>query len=180
MVWHAYQLNPRAYLQDCVLFGKLNAWRTVLPWAIINDCINNSSFEYDAGIEAVQLFESRTQHRWINFDDPELADCQCPKCHNVYSIPWTQWDNATAWSKNGQDNFHGDAEAHGFADKNFEATCPNSTCIYREYSISHETLRAAKFLSDCKAVKYRNGTMQGLCLNLNGNHSCPYCILSIF
>ena len=35
MVWHAYMLNPRCFLEDCFRLGLMDFWMTGLPWALI-------------------------------------------------------------------------------------------------------------------------------------------------
>lgn len=168
MVWHAYQLNPRNYLQDCILRGKMNAWRTGFPWAVIDPCIHNDTFEFDAGPEAVELFESRTGYRWNSLKDSRTANMHCPKCDVVWPVAWTDWDVDTAWSKNNNGGLRGEHDAGGFADKEFSTSCVSLTCSYNRHEITHGVLRAAKFRRDCEKLKQQDSPMQGTCLGTNG------------
>ena len=64
MVWHAYQLNPRDFLEDCIRHGKMGFWRAGLPWSAIDACISNEMFEFEAPIEAVKNFVGATGLPW--------------------------------------------------------------------------------------------------------------------
>ena len=168
MVWHAYQLNPRNFLEDCLLFGKMNAWRTGLPWAVIIPCINNESFEYDAGGEARELFESRTNLCWNSLEDAKMVDVFCPEHKTTQSVPWTQWDTRPAWTKTWNGGFSGEDNTHGFADREFVITCQGDNWPYSSHHIAHATLRAAKFRTAFETLKYGDTPMQGTCLGTNG------------
>ena len=161
MVWHAYQLNPRNFLEDCLLENKMDVWRAGLPWAMINACIDNDSFEYNVGAEAMLSFESLTNRCWDNIQDPESAEIECPKCDCLHTVPWTKWDIPSAWRKNSQGGYCGEEDADGYADKNFAFTCKN-------YEITHGVLRAQKFRKDCAVLRYHDIPMQGTCLDENG------------
>ena len=168
MVWHAYQLNPRNFLEDCILLGKLDAWRTGFPWAVINSCIDNGSFEYDAGTEAKQLFESATKHCWDSLQDSISNQMKCPECCNLHSVPWTTWDTPSAWCKNKYGNLCGEADATGYADQGFYFTCNNSKYSYRKANMTHRSMRAQKFWQDCESLKKHDTPMQGTCLDNKG------------
>lgn len=46
MVWHAYMLNPRAYLEDCIRTGRMALWNVAVPWRLVAECIDSETFEY--------------------------------------------------------------------------------------------------------------------------------------
>lgn len=168
MVWHAYMLNPRNYLEDCILYDKMDLWRAGLPWASVNSCIDNESFEYDAGAEAKSLFESQTNHCWDSLRDRPTADIKCPACGRLHALAWTTWDNQSAWIKNSNGDYCGEHDAIGYADKNFTFTCKCSTLSHHRQQTTHSVLRVQKFRRDCEALKYHNRPMQGTCLDNNG------------
>ena len=174
MVWHAYQLNPRNFLEDCILLGKMDAWRTGLPWAVINSCIDNESFDYDAGPEAKHLFESETQHCWNSLQDPQLVEIKCPKCDSIYEVPWTRWDNQSAWRKNSNGDYCGEHDATGYADKSFAISCSFFGGLY---ATTHGVLRAQKFRRDCEALRHHDISMKGTCLDNNGKPPIIHAIL---
>ncbi|KAM0796411.1 hypothetical protein BDR22DRAFT_893265 [Usnea florida] len=163
MVWHAYQLNPRNFLEDCILLGKMDAWRTGLPWAVINSCIDNRSFEYDPGTEAEQRFESSTKHCWDSLQDPNSIEIECPACCDLHAVPWTTWYTTSAWCKNGFGIFHGEADATGYADRHFIFTCSSTKKFFH-----HGALRAQRFRKDLESLKHHATPMQGTCLDDNG------------
>ncbi|TKA29017.1 hypothetical protein B0A50_03429 [Salinomyces thailandicus] len=49
MVWHAYMLNPRAYLEDCLRNGRMRLWHTRMPWQAAAECIDSQTFDYQPG-----------------------------------------------------------------------------------------------------------------------------------
>jgi hypothetical protein len=62
MIWHAYMLNPRAYLEDCVRLGRMALWNTKMPWNAIAKCINPSTFGFEAGAASEGAFTHLTGH----------------------------------------------------------------------------------------------------------------------
>jgi hypothetical protein len=62
MIWHAYMLNPRAYLEDCVRLGRMTLWNTRMPWNAIAACIHPSTFNFEAGAAAEGTFARLTGH----------------------------------------------------------------------------------------------------------------------
>jgi hypothetical protein len=65
MVWHAYMLNPRAYLEDCVRLGRMALWNTRMPWNAIAQCIDPSTFAFQAGAVAEGSF-TRLTGRYVS------------------------------------------------------------------------------------------------------------------
>lgn len=146
----------------------MDAWRTGLPWAVINSCIDNDSFDYDAGPEAKEVFETWTQHCWDSLQDPQLVEIKCPKCDSILEVPWTRWDNQSAWRKNSNGDYCGEHDATGYADKGFEFSCKNPKPSYHLHATTHGVLRAQKFRRACEALKRDDIPMQGTCLDSNG------------
>ena len=143
----------------------MDAWRTGLPWAVINSCIDNESFDYDAGPEAKELFEYWTQHCWDSLQDSKFVEIKCPKCDNIHEVPWTGWDNQSAWRKNSNGDYCGEHDATGYADKGFAISCKCSNDLHET---THGVLRAQKFRRDCEALRHHDIPMQGTCLDNNG------------
>ncbi|KKY26810.1 hypothetical protein UCDDS831_g01089 [Diplodia seriata] len=80
MVWHAHTLNPRIFFEDCLRHGCLDFWATGLPWADINTCIDNTTFDYDVGEPVKAMWRHNTQLSWDNLDDPSDKEIRCPFC----------------------------------------------------------------------------------------------------
>lgn len=158
MVWHAYMLNPRDFLEDCLRQGKMKFWRAGLPWAVIDSCIDNHTFEYSAGDAAMKHFESRTGHKWNSLVDPPTATIECPSCKGALNVPWTGWDAQDIWTKTksvGAPESYGESVAAGFSDKNFETLCQ---CGLK---IDHELLKVQKFRKDIEALRNLDVPMPG-------------------
>lgn len=68
MVWHAYVLNPRAYLEDCIRLGRMDLWHTRMPWNAVAECVNASSFAFEAGAAAEGSF-TRLTGRFVSFEE---------------------------------------------------------------------------------------------------------------
>lgn len=163
MVWHAYQLNPRDFFEDCLRFGKMKFWRAGLPWPVINSCINNETFEFTPSNEAVKYFENRTGFSWDSRVDPSEAQIKCHNCNKLHTIPWTKWDSKSSWQmETYPKSLKGEHEATGFADKNFSFTSPCGTWI------DHEFLKMQKFRKDMEALRFNDVPMPGTLLDIKG------------
>ena len=165
MVWHTYQLNPRDFLEDCLRYGKLKFWRTGLPWAAVNACIDNDSFVFMATIQAISSFECSTGLSWNNIYDPELS-ISCPLCSKAHIVPWTEWNTPNAWSstQGGIGPLNGEAKASGFADQNFTVT---ASC---GITLDHDLLRTQKFRKDIEALRLDDVPLPGTILTLDGSY----------
>ncbi len=157
MVWHSYMLNPRDFLEDCVRYQKMNFWREGLPWAAINDCINNDSFEYVASEKARQLFESETGYAWDSLHDPPNITLDCPGCNRSLSVPWTTCSAGSTWT-----NRFG-VTGQGITEKDFVARC--ASC---NVSSDHDLLRAQKFRKDVQRLLLKDVPMPGTILSIEG------------
>lgn len=163
MIWHAYQLNPRDFFEDCLRLGKMKFWRLGLPWAAINSCINNETFEFISSNEAIKYFEGLTGCTWDSRFDPPEAQVKCPNCNRVHGVPWTEWDLKSSWEmKSYATNLNGETEAKGFADKGFAYQSPCGT------TIDHELLKTTKFRKDMEALRFHDIPMPGTLLDIKG------------
>lgn len=163
MVWHAYQINPRDFFEDCLRYGKMRFWRAAFPWADINECINNDHFGFTTSNEAIHNFEDVAGYAWNSLDDPPKARVICPKCHQPHFVPWTKWDSEQAWMSEGYGaTLRGESLASGLADKHFYFHCPCGTLI------DHELLKTQKFRNDMVALRVSDVPMPGTLLDLNG------------
>ena len=165
MVWHAYMLNPRDFLEDCLRQGKMRFWRTGLPWAVIDPCINNNTFEYSTSDAAMEYFEDRTGYRWDSLNDSPTAIVDCPLCKRNIYVPRTQWISKRAWTKSSSledAELHGELVAAGLSDKNFEVQCQCGIVI------DHELYRTQKFRRDIQALRNMDSPMPGTILTDTG------------
>ena len=167
MVWHAYMLNPRDFLEDCLRQGKMRFWRAGLPWAVIDPCINNNTFEYCASEAAMESFEDRTGFKWDSLHDPPNATIECCSCGRKLYVPWTRWNSERAWTHSdspGSAELYGESLAAGVSDKSFEVQCQCGVVV------THEYLRIQKFRRDIKTLHNSDVPMPGTILNHNGMH----------
>ncbi|CUS11570.1 unnamed protein product [Tuber aestivum] len=148
MVWHAFILNPRCFLEDCYRVGKLGFWRTGLPWSMI-DFLISDNFDYNLPITAINNFQTNTNLSVENLDCPDSFSVSCPLCSNLIRIPMTDSRDST-----------------GYADSKFSQTCPNSTC---RAVINIDTLSRAKFLQALNRLTSPAGTpLPGTVLDIDG------------
>ncbi|KAL9131574.1 MAG: hypothetical protein Q9217_000531 [Psora testacea] len=166
MVWHAYQLNPRDFLEDCIRYGKLGFWRAGFPWAPINACIDNDTFQFKPTEKAKHNWKFKTGYAWDSLEDSGDAILTCPKCKKFVKVPWTGCNREGAWDDDCRTSL-GDI-ARGFADKAMKVQC-NNCHIYT----SHEDLKLAKFRNDIEALMIHDYPMPGTILNLKGIPETP-------
>jgi hypothetical protein len=88
MVWHTFMLNPRDYYQDCVRYGFRDIWATGLPWAAINEAIDED-FTYDIPEAGKLQFASSTGRLWDNAEEGLSRFVDCPRCDQQNEVPWT-------------------------------------------------------------------------------------------
>ncbi|KAI9838829.1 MAG: hypothetical protein M1819_004035 [Sarea resinae] len=162
MVWHAYMLNPRCFLEDSLRSGKIDFWTTGMPWEIVTESIDNSSFEYQPGDAARQRYESKTGTAWDNLQDSPTMNVVCPKCKTNLKCPWTTCGETTV--RKGDDLAASFASVGvGYADKEFRDRC--SKC---SFVISHAVLRVQKFKRDMQLLLVNDVPMPGTLLSLEG------------
>ncbi|OJD28402.1 hypothetical protein ACJ73_00180 [Blastomyces percursus] len=157
MVWHAYMLNPRDFLEDCIRLGKMSFWRTGLPWAIVNSTIDHRTFEYNPPSEAAVNFSIRTGLQWDSNHDSPCKSLNCPQCEAHVIVPWHQ-ESPQIGSMD-----HPFEYCHGFGDENFKAVC-NDCGV----TITHEKLRVAKFRRDVQRLVTGCFPMPGTILDTTG------------
>ena len=160
MIWHAYMLNPRDFLEDCLRQGKMKFWRAGMPWAVIDPCINNTTFEYSASDAAVKHFEARTGHKWNSLSDSPNATLDCPSCRRTLHVQWTRWDSQGIWTHGS----YGEFKTTGFSDKMFEAVCECGIVI------DHEMLKIQKLRKDIQALRNLDVPMPGTLFTHTGSY----------
>jgi hypothetical protein len=171
MVWHAYMLNPRAYLEDCIRSGRLTLWHTPLPWQAIADSIHAVYFTFDAGDEAQRAFEHTTTLPWANLAMPNTTRIKCPACNRSIDAPLTTCTEKA--DMGGVSTYSGLsdrldrilASGTGYCDQNFTIDCPS--CAPQQ-KIDHKRLRAAKFCNDVKLLVNHTVPMAGTILSRDG------------
>ena len=167
MVWHAYHLNPRNFLEDCIHYGKLEFWRAGLPWAAIMSCIDDVTFEFRAPTEATARWETATGCCRNSLDDAPTVSVQCSKCDTKHGVPLTQWNSRPAQGTPSQATSPiEDTHSAGFADNDFNFQCPGGVAI------THDVLSAQKFRHDLDGLMWDGSSMQGLALDSNGEALC--------
>lgn len=166
MVWHAYMLNPRAYLEDCVREGRMSLWFTKMPWQTIVQCIDNVSFEYTPGDGAAEHFHALTSLAWSDGKDSGKR-LSCFNCSKVLVVPWTTCrtepqaaGTVLPLSQASVETLL--AQGQGFADKNFVSSCPECGHI-----IKRDHLCAEKFLKDVHLLLDQDVNMPGTVLGLD-------------
>jgi len=146
MVWHAYMLNPRAYLEDCLRFGRLRLWHTRFPWQAAAEFVNSETFAYKPGQGAKGTFEHMTSIPYDNLSMKGERVVECPACYAVNRALWT-----TCVSDSPKSSFESlaDGEAiidgmlasgHGYCDKGLELNC-----LFCSKAITHERLAARRY-----------------------------------
>ena len=169
MVWHAYMLNPRAYLEDCLRKGRMRLWYTRFPWKAVDDCIDCESFAFEPGCRAVDAWSVTTGDlSWCNLELGKKK-IRCPACGSSNSCEWStcgdvqsdrsslQSDRLTSWI----DGIL--ASGNGYCDKDF-----NLICIACQQDIDHSRLAAGKFRRDLELLIKDRTPMQGTILDLQG------------
>jgi hypothetical protein len=157
MVWHAYMLNPRTYLEDSVRYTKQTLWRTCFPWGTIYQSIDNETFDFSPGDTA--HFWQTTGCWWDPLQDKGLATVKCPQCCEVSEVPWTQ-PPAHCGPEELEIYLSYDT---GFAGSEFEHLCPHCSFI-----VTHEKLRVGKFCDDGQALLVFKRPFAGTILNAWG------------
>ncbi|KAI9807874.1 MAG: hypothetical protein M1825_005180 [Sarcosagium campestre] len=166
MVWHAYMLNPRCFLEDCVRSGKSDFWATGMPWDAVNSCIDNTSFKFKPGEGTRQRFSKTTGLRWDNLEDPSTATLICRGCNGRIECAWTTVQQGMSVEKPKAERsvVSRIEEGEGLADKSFSALCMR--CMTHT---SHDSLRVEKIRDDIRALRSQDCPMPGTILSLDGN-----------
>lgn len=159
MIWHAYMLNPRVYLEDSMREARHKLWHTGFPWEKIYRSIDDQTFEYRPGVDVVQCFEDATKMKWNAASDDSSKSLDCPKCRKNFIVPWTE----PPLEANAEDTDKYLSHDRGFVGHDFQAACPH--CYL---SIKHENLRVAKYLSDAETLIVKRLPLPGTILSTLG------------
>lgn len=169
MVWHAYMLNPRAYLEDCLRYGRMPLWHTPMPWKTAAECINSETFAFEASPDARASFEGLTGHTWDNLAGTSAKAVRCSKCNAEAFTPWTTCiDNAPRENIADYSILEVSidemlASGKGYCDADFFHLCPECQEI-----MTHDTLRVGKFCNDVKKLLRDDVPMAGTVLGQKG------------
>lgn len=146
MVWHAFMLNPRCYLEDCYRQDMMSLWNGGMPWSAVNASIDASTGRYDPGEAAVQDFTAVFPINWSNIDDPDIKSFQCPKaaCRNTCTAPWTTLSRTDLlnWASYANASLPFPA-GHGYGDPQLHSQCTSCST-----TLDHDMLRVGKFVRD--------------------------------
>ncbi|KAI0843879.1 hypothetical protein F5Y00DRAFT_274793 [Daldinia vernicosa] len=153
MVWHAHMLNPRAYLEDSILYCLNGLWTAGMPWQLIDNAIDDS-FNYNVSPECKQAWEHLIGRKWDNVDDPMVKVLKCPSCSKALKIPWTTCELPEEFT--GEDP---GLLGEGYGDGNFKHTCTKCG-----RTITREFLEAAKFVKDSQRLLSHGRPMPGTIL----------------
>lgn len=157
MVWHAYMLNPRIFLEDSIRFNKHRLWRSHFPWQAIYEAIDNETYEYIQMDE--QKFAQKTRRPWDPFKDDSVKKIICPECASNVWVPWTQ-PAVTSGPEALESYLTFDT---GFSGSSFQQGCGNCGL-----GISHERLLVGKFINDVENLIEKRRTLPGTILNIWG------------
>lgn len=161
MVWHAFQLNPRNFLEDCLRFGKLRLWRTGLPWNVINSCIKGNDLELIVPETTKKRFEGIIGEPWEMEDMPDTLEIPCAGCMKGNRVQWTRMNSAVVTHISG-------VLDTGFASQHFQATCE-----YCNMEITHKKLQEGIIRRGIVAAHTTSRPMPGTVLDLNGQSYRP-------
>jgi hypothetical protein len=157
MVWHAFTLNPRIYLEDCVRYTKHALWRTPFPWQLIYESIDDETFQYSQ--TDPWEFKKKTGHLWDPIYEDDTKMIICPKCSLAILVPWTR--PPPAYGPEALEIYL--THDTGFAGQAFQISCSHCNLL-----ITHEKLRVGKFIDDARDVLYSQRPLAGTILNIWG------------
>ncbi|TID04052.1 Glycine-rich domain-containing protein 1 [Colletotrichum higginsianum] len=170
MVWNADMLPPLVAIiivdarpptnahKDCLRYGHGALWAAGMPWPVVNQAISGATFDYVVSNACVAQWEARTSLAWCNEDDPDAKKIRCPSCPTMVSVPWTTCGQSRDYSGTKRPGIAGE----GYADGHLTQTCPSCSV-----TITHESLRAAKFRNDIQASVTSDHAMPGTILDLH-------------
>ncbi|KAH8813048.1 hypothetical protein F5884DRAFT_879283 [Xylogone sp. PMI_703] len=155
MVWHAFMLNPRNYLEDCIRFGLKDLWATGLPWKAVNAVID-TNFNYSPPVEAQTRFTEHVGLHWDNAKDSLTKTLPCPGCSAQLEVPWTTCGLSDKPSAKELSELYGT----GYGDRDFSYAC-NKCGI----EVTHPLLRVAKFRKETENLLLHNWPLGGTILS---------------
>ncbi|KAI4869703.1 hypothetical protein F4820DRAFT_364305 [Hypoxylon rubiginosum] len=153
MVWHAHMLNPRAYLEDCMLSCLSGLWKAGMPWELVNNAID-TNFNYNVSNDCTKAWENIIGRKWDNMEDPIVKTLKCPCCSETHQIPWTTC--ALPEEFEGEDP---GLLGEGYGDGNFRYTCTKCGKI-----LTMEFLEVGKFVKDVQELIFHDKPMPGTIL----------------
>jgi len=156
MVWHAYLLNPRDFLDDCLRLDRLWFWRAGFPWEAIDQCITES-LDFVASPAAVKSFTNRTGRPWDSNEEPNHKNLVCPACEKKIALPWTTTRGP------GTDLNHPFEDGQGYTDGQLYCACPEC-----KFVITHDILRLVQFRADVTDLFKRDTPLPRTVLPLEG------------
>lgn len=167
MVWHSYQLNPRAYLEDCLRYGKMQLWHTPMPWKAVTDAIDSETFVYAPGAEAEGIYQGLTGRSWENTADSEDKLVTCPTCKRSVNAMWASPLEIASKAYSDSTSLGAAidkalSQATGFAARDFWEQCSCGT------RLTHKRLNAGKFCADLEKLLAQDVPMGGTVLGLEG------------
>ena len=171
MVWHAYMLNPRAYLEDCLRMGRMQLWHTGFPWHAAFDCINSETFAFEAGDEAAQNFANAAGLHWDQLNDLRTKEVKCPACFKTIKCAYTTAPEIASlrigsYSTWDSLSLHVDdllSSGTGFCDRQLVTVCPHCAT-----DVTHDRLKVAKFWCDLQRLAAEDLPMGGTLLGYQG------------
>ncbi|KAM7184757.1 Protein of unknown function (DUF1399) domain containing protein [Rhypophila sp. PSN 637] len=144
LVWHTHMLNPRAFLEDCLLTGLRSLWRAGMPWDVVNQVID-TDFNYNPPDVVKAHWTARTGLSWDNADDPAYKSVKCPRCATHLMIPWTTCGQPEGYSPS--PNAQPELIGTGYGDGGLSFRCSSCKIIIRK-----ELLAVSKFVKDAQAL----------------------------
>ncbi|KAL8744796.1 MAG: hypothetical protein Q9184_007953 [Pyrenodesmia sp. 2 TL-2023] len=164
MVWHAYLLNPRDFLDDCIRFQWIALWNTGFPLGLVSSCIDDETFVYRPSDRAPATFLAATGLPWKSLIDNQQLVLRCPNCNRPMHVPWTTATDAGSWrtADGGGEN------GKGYTDPLFEWTC--SGCHVPSH---HDSFKVQKFKTDAKMLIEKYIPLPGTVLNMKGRPQVP-------
>ncbi|KAI9717597.1 MAG: hypothetical protein M1828_007158 [Chrysothrix sp. TS-e1954] len=164
MVWHAFMLNPRCYLEDCLRQGMIFMWHFGMPWKEVDACIDASTGAYTVSDTHTAMFEAATGLKWDSKNCQKSWSFPCPgscrfragSTRPLIEVPWTTasqcCDLPSVSETKGRRTTNVESiidsiltSGTGYADKDFSATCQQC-----HETFTHSSLRFHKFVNDAR------------------------------
>ena len=156
MVLHSFMLNPRSFLEDCILQNKMTLWHAGFPWAEVDACIDSETFLYTPKTGSIEKFEAATSRAGENMHDPPVRQVPCPNCDSILNCAWTD-------GHLGSDIASMFELGQGFADKDFRVHCKPCS-----FTITHDTMRLNKLHRDVERLEKFHIPLPGTILSVRG------------
>ena len=135
-------LNPRAFLEDCMLSGLRRFWSNGMPWSLVNAAIT-TSFAYNVTPACKKSWTTLTGLAWSNADDPLTITLPCPRCAINLRVPWTTCSRISTHPFDGIPDLIGT----GYGDGNLQHPCWSCRT-----TLNKPLLCVAKFINDANCL----------------------------